>query len=248
MNVTRKTAVAATAAFLFSVSSGGAAQEPVREGPPQVTISGRGEVRVTPDLATLMVGVQTRALTAAEATSENSRKQRAVIEAVRAKGVAASQIGTSSFSVQPETQYDQRGQAAPKTTGYLVSNVVTVELRRVELVGPVLDAALGAGANQVHSLSYSVANPDSARHAALSQAVGRARADAEVAAGAAGGSLGPLLEIITTDYQVPFFQSRVVSARMGEVEAAPAPPAEPGSLVISASVTTRWRFLLGPPR
>jgi len=245
VNTTRQTA-AATVAFLFAFGINASAQETVREVPPQITIGGRGEVRVTPDLATLMVGVQTRALLAADATAENSRKQLSVIDAIKAKGVPASQIGTSSFSVQQETQYDQRGQVAPKTTGYLVSNVVTVELRRVELVGPVLDAALGAGANQVHSLSYSVANPDSARHAALGQAVGRARADAEVAAGAAGGSLGPLLEIIATDYQVPFFRARVVSSRMGIAEAAA--PMEPGSLAISATVTARWRFVPVPPR
>lgn len=243
MKAIQKTAAAA-AALLFGLGISGSAQEPVRDGPPQITISARGEVRVVPDLATVMVGVQTRSLTAGEATAENSRKQRAVIDAIRAKGVAAAQIVTSSFSVQPETQYDPQRQAPPKTTGYLVSNVVTVELRRVDLVGSVLDAALGAGANQVHALSYSVASPDSAKRAALGQAVGRARGDAEAAAAAAGGSLGPLLEIIATDYQVPLYQTRMLAG--GRVEAAA--PAEPGSLAISASVTARWRFLPIPPR
>src|SRR6185503_13974848 len=115
-----------------------------------IVVNGRGEVRVVPDLAIITIGVQTRAITAAEATAENSRKQAAVVSAIKAKGIAAPQIGTSGFSVQPETQYDQRGQAAPKTTGYLVSNTVTVELRRTELVGPVIDGALTAGANQIH--------------------------------------------------------------------------------------------------
>lgn len=237
--------VTAATAVLFGVGTG-QAQEPSRDGPPQITISGRGEVRVAPDLATVMVGVQTRAQTAVEATAENSRKQKAVIDAIRAKGVAAAQISTSSFSVQPETQYDPQRQSAPKITGYQVSNVVTVELRQVDLVGAVLDAALGAGANQVHSLSYSVAHPDSARRAALGQAVGRARADAEAAAVAAGGTLGPLLEIVATDYQVPFYQTRGVARGMS-MEAA-ALPAEPGSMSISASITARWRFLSAPPR
>jgi len=246
MNTKQKTVAAATAVLLFSASSGGAAQEPARDGPPQITISGRGEVRVVPDLATIMVGVQTRSVTAAEATAENSRKQRAVIAAIRAKGVPLAQIGTSSFNVQPETQYDQRGQGSPRTTGYLVSNAVTVELRNVELVGPVLDAALGAGANQVHSLSYSIANPDSARRAAISQAVARARGDAEAAAAAAGGSLGPLLEIVATDYQVPLRQAQgTLELRSAGAEAV---PSEPGSLAVSASVTVRWRYQAGPLR
>jgi len=242
----RKTAVA-TVALWFGLGGTGGTQEPAREGPPQITISGRGEVRVVPDLATVMVGVQTRALTAAAATAENSRKQKAVIDAIRAKGVAEAQIATSSFSVQPETQYDPQRQTPPKTTGYRVSNTVTVELRKVELVGPVLDAALSAGANQVHSLSYSVASPDSARRVALGRAVGRARADAEAAAAAAGGSLGSLIEIVASDYQVPFYATRMVAAA-GMAREAAAPPAEPGSLAITASVTARWRFVPGQPR
>src|SRR5205823_12234552 len=97
-----------------------AAQETLRQGPPQVVTTGQGEVRVTPDRATVMLGVQTRATTAEEATTQNSRKQRAVIDAIKARGIPAEQIATSSFNVIPETRYDREGQVAPRTTSYLV--------------------------------------------------------------------------------------------------------------------------------
>jgi uncharacterized protein YggE len=242
----RKTA-AAVAAFLFGVGGLVGAQEPVREAPPQIVVNGRGEVRVVPDVATVTIGVQTRANTAAEATAENSKKQLAVVNAIKAKGVAAAQISTSGFSVQPETVYDQRGQAAPKTTGYLVSNMVTVELKRTEQVGPVIDGALAAGANQIHGLSFSVSSPDSARRAALAQAVQNARQDAEVAARAAGGTLGQLIEIIATEYQVPFLQAKTAGFAMRSMAEA-APPVEAGTTSVSASVSARWRFQAGPPR
>jgi len=236
---------AAVAAFLFGAVSLASAQEPAREAPPQIVVNGRGEIRVIPDLATVTMGVQTRAITAAEATAENSRKQLAVINSIKAKGVGAAQIATSGFSVQPETQYDRQGQASPRTTGYLVTNTVTVELRKTELVGPVIDAALGAGANQVHGLSFSISSPDSARRAALAQAVQRARQDAEVAAQAAGGSLGTLLELVATEYSVPIREAAMMRMA-GGVAAAPPPPVEAGSTTVSASVTVRWRYV--PPR
>jgi uncharacterized protein YggE len=217
------------------------AQDMARPTTPQIVTTGQGEVRVTPDKATINMGVQTRAATAAEAAAQNSRKQRAIIEAVRARGVAPEQIGTSSFNVIPETRYDREGQAVPRTLSYLVSNVITVELRRIDLVGPVIDASLAAGANQINSLNFGVANTDSARRAALTSAVARSKADAEVMARAAGGSLGSLIELMTTEFYVP--QPRAMQLSMKAAEADASVPVEPGQEAIRATVTARWQFL-----
>ena len=219
------------------------AQDATKPPTPQIVTTAHGEVRVAPDKATISVGVQTRAATAAEAAAQNSRKQRAIIDAVRAKGVPAEQIATTSFNVIPETRYDREGQAIPRTLSYLVSNVITVDLRRVDLVGPVIDAALGAGANQIHSLNFGVANADSARRASLALAVARSRADADVMARAAGGSLGTLIELMATEFFMP--QPRQVMMTMKAAEADASVPVEPGQESIRATVTARWQFVPG---
>jgi uncharacterized protein YggE len=190
------------------------------------------------------IGVQSRAATAAAAATENSRKQRAIIDAIRAKGIPAEQIATSQFNVIPETRYDREGQAVPRTLSYLVSNIVTVELRRMDQVGPVIDAALGAGANQIHSLNFGLANADSARRSALASAVSVARADAEAMARAAGGSLGPLIELSSAAYFTPPPRPMDMraSVAMGEVANV---PIEPGQEVVRATVTARWQFVQG---
>ena len=229
------------AAALLAVSRPAAAQEPISPPIPQIVTSASAEVRVTPDRASISIGVQTRAATAADATAQNSRKQRAIIDAIRSKGIPAEQIGTSGFNVVPETQYDREGQRAPRTTSYLVMNVVNVEVRRIDLVGPVIDAALAAGANQINSLSFSVAAPDSARRSALAQAVAKARADAEVMARAAGGSLGELIELSETDAYMPPPRP-VIMARM-EASQVDAVPIEPGQETVRATVHARWRFI-----
>jgi len=222
------------------------AQEQVRPTQPQIVTNASAEVRVTPDRATVQVGVQTRATTAAAASSQNSQKQRAIIDAVKARGIPAEQIGTSNFNVIPETRYDREGQAAPRTTSYLVINTITVEVRRIDQVGPVIDAALGAGANQINSLAFGVSNPDSARRSALAVAVAKSRADAEVIARAAGGSLGSLIEINAADGYSPSpprpFMAREAMAADAKV------PVEPGQETISATVAARWQFISGPPR
>ena len=231
---------AAPAAFLFAVQVA-TAQEP-RPAPPQIVTTGQGEVRVAPDRATVNIGVQTRAPTVAAATTENNQKQRLVIDAIKAKGVPPELITTSQFSVQPETQFDRTGQNPPKVIGYIVSNAVIVEVRRLDLVGPVLDAALGAGANQIHSLSYSIARPDSARRAAIAQAVAQAKADADVAARAAGGSLGALIELSTSGER-PQARSFARMEAFVVTGAAESVPVEAGLEVVRATVTTRWVYV-----
>ena len=226
---------------LFMAASSAKAQEPARPTVPQILTSASAEVRVTPDKATISIGVQSRATTAAAAATQNAQKQRAIIDAIKAKGVAAEQISTSSFNVFPETVYDREGRAAPRTTSYRVDNVVNVDLRRMDLVGPVIDASLTAGANQINSLQFGVQNADSARRAALTAAVTKARADADAIARAAGGILGSLIEVQASDFQdspIPL-GARARIAATAEMQT----PVEPGLESIRATVTVRWQFL-----
>ena len=221
------------------------AQEPARPPIPQIVTNAQGEVRVSPDRATISIGVQTRAATAADAAAQNARKQTAMITAIKARGVPSEQIGTSNFNVIPETRYDREGQAAPKTTSYLVMNTVIVELRRIDQVGSVIDAALSAGANQINSLTFGITAADSAKRIALASAVAKARADAEVMARAAGGSLGPLIELIAADVYVPMPRAVMAMAKVGAEDAT---PIEAGQELVRANVSARWQVLSGTPR
>jgi uncharacterized protein len=230
-------------AAVLSQTQPAAAQDPaLRQQIPQIVTSAQGEARVAPDKATINVGVQTRATTAAAAATQNSQKQRAIIDAIKAKGVPAEQITTSNFNVIPETRYDREGQQAPRTTSYLVMNSITVELKRIDQVGPVIDAALAAGANQINSLNFGIQNPDSARRAALAQAVAKSKADAEVMARAAGGTLGALIEMTSGDQFVPRPPIPFAAEQRMAVSAAPV-PIEAGLETVIATVTARWQFL-----
>lgn len=211
--------------------------------PAQIHVSGTGEARVTPDRATIQVGVQTRAATAAAASAENARKQTAIIQAIKALGVQDQQIGTSGYNVYPEMQHDPRGQA--RVTGYVVSNVVRVELQRLELVGRVIDAALERGANQVNSLDFWTQETAQPRQKALEEAVSRARAEAEVIARAAGGRLGPLMEISSLGYMPPTPVRREMGLRGAVAGAMIDTPVQPGEDVIRATVNARWLFVAG---
>src|SRR5207245_866790 len=63
-------------------------------GSPQVIATGAGEARVAPDRATIYIGVQSRAPTASAAGADNARRQRAVIDTLRALGLAGDRVPT----------------------------------------------------------------------------------------------------------------------------------------------------------
>lgn len=212
--------------------------------PPQIAVASRGEVKVNPDQASIQISVQTRSATAAAAASENASKQRAVIDAIKALGVKDADISTSGYTVNPEQRYEPNKE--PVVVAYSVTNTLSVEVKSLKLVGPVIDAALAKGANMINSLQFSSSNTENARRAAISLAVQRARADAEAAAKAAGGSLGGLLEINIGAYYSPPPRPFSMEAKVS-MASADQTPINPGEQTVSVDVTTRW-YYVGPAR
>ena len=205
-----------------------------------IAVSAVGEEQITPDRARLSIGVQTQAATAADASTRNARLQRAIFDTLKALGIAGEQLTTSGYNVFPEQVYDQPTRRT-RITGYNVQNTVIVELRRIDQVGPVLDAVLAKGANLVSSLQFYSSEGEAARRRALAKAVERARADAEAMARAAGGQLGGLLELSSV-YEPVRPRPMDMAVRAMAAEAAPTPIAE-GTQTVAATVTARWAFV-----
>ncbi|MDF1504503.1 SIMPL domain-containing protein [Roseisolibacter sp. H3M3-2] len=211
-------------------------------GPPgSIAVSAVGEEEVTPDRARVMIGVQTQAATSALAAERNARIQKAVLDTIRALGIPAELISTSGFNVYPEQVYDQATRRT-RITGYNVQNNVVVEVRQLDRVGPVLDAALAKGANQIASLTLYSSQAEQARRRAMAKAVERARADAEAIARAAGGSLGGVLEL-TSGVEPSRPRPMMAEMQMARVgDAAGNTTISEGTQTISASVTARFLF------
>ena len=229
--------VLAIAALLAPISAHSQAINTPLE--PQVAVSARGEVHVSPDRATIQVSVRTRATTAAAAASENATKQAAVIQALRNLGLGADQISTNNYSVYPEQRYEPNKE--PTVTGYNVTNTISIDVRKLSEVGSVIDASLKNGANMITSLQFYASNTEEARRTAIASAVQKARLDADAAARAAGGTIGGLLEVSVGAYYAP--PPRPVAMLRATASADQAPtPINPGDQTLSVDITTRWRF------
>jgi len=207
---------------------------------PQIAVGARGEVKVVPDRATIQISVQTRAETAAAAAAENARKQKAVIDALRALGIAANDIATSNYSIYPEQRYEPNRE--PVVVGYNVTNTVSVELKSIAMVGQAIDVALAKGANMITSLQFYASNTEAARQEAIAIAVRKARSDAEAAARAAGGSISGLLEISIGSYSPPPPRPMEMKVRAAMADQAET-PISAGDQTLAVDVNTRWRFV-----
>lgn len=165
-------------------------------GMSRLTVTGQGEARAAPDMATIQLGVTTQAASAAEAMRQNSTQQTAVIEALTGAGIEQADVQTSGLNLNPLMDYAEG--RAPTVTGYQASNMVAVRVREVARLGEVLDAIVAAGANEINGISFirddASASEDEARRAAVEDA----RHKAEVLAEAAGLTLGPVLVLRDT--------------------------------------------------
>lgn len=209
----------------------------------QISVSSRGDIKVTPDHATIQISVRTKGATAAGAASENASKQKAVLDALKALGLRDGDISTSDYSVYPEQRYEPNKE--PVVVGYNVTNTLSIEVASLKIVGSVIDAALAKGANMVTSLQFSASNTEKARRDAIAVAIQRAKGDAEAAARAAGGVLGSLLEVNIGAYSAPPPRPFDMRARGAMVASAEQTPINPGDQTISVDINTRWIYLAG---
>ncbi|HEY0971367.1 MAG TPA: SIMPL domain-containing protein [Gemmatimonadales bacterium] len=208
---------------------------------PEITASAYGEVKSSPDRATILFSVETRGATAAEASSANAEKQQAVIAALRGAGLPEDAVKTVSYTIEPEMQYEEATRRS-RVVGYVARNTVSAEVRELDRMGRVIDAAVRAGSNGVSSLDFWTTRREALRLEALQGAMSRACREAQTMAAAAGGSLGPLLQASTADYDRPYPPPMPMMARM-EAAAAADTPIVPGDVSVRVNVQTRWQFV-----
>ena len=118
-----------------------------------IVVSGEGKVTSQPDLAQVSLGVQTDALTVKDAQAQNTQKMNAIISAVKALQVAAKDIQTSNYNIQPKMDWTN---GTSKIIGYTVTQNIDVKVRNLDSVGEVLAKGGELGANQVGGITFTI--------------------------------------------------------------------------------------------
>jgi uncharacterized protein len=157
---------------------------------PGVFASGDAKVSTKPDVAFLMVGVQSARPTAASAQSDLASKAAKLIAKARAIGIADKDISTSGYSVNPNY-------VGSNTTidGYSASEQISLKWHNVDTAGNALDALVQSGGATNVSVGFGLANPKAAQAQARALAIADAKTKAQAMADAAGVRLGQVMRV-----------------------------------------------------
>jgi uncharacterized protein YggE len=207
-----------------------------------LSVSGSGEALLAPDIAYIYVGVHTEDPTAAEAVEENTAQTETLMQAIRDFGIDPKDIRTTNFSIYPMDRFDPATGMPSGEKIYAVDNTVYVTVRDLTKLGDLLDTAVQAGANNINSVQFDVAEKDEALQEARAEAVEDARAQAQSLAQAAGLSLGEIQSISFFDVQpYPLFDGKGGGGMAAEAAAA-AIPIQPGQLTFTVSVNVTYEL------
>jgi len=209
-------------------------QSPAVAAVAAITVTGTGTIDVTPDLARVMVSVQTTAPTATQAEADNARAADRVRALVARAGVSASDIKTLSLQVWP--RYDYRS-GESVLNGFEASHTLQFTVHDLGRIGAVIDAAVAGGATTVEGITYDTNDHTAASAQALAKAVKDAQVKARAMADAAGIRLGSVVSIIdlqNAPYPFPILRGAGASTTGASTQVSPP------DIQLTVSVTVGW--------
>jgi uncharacterized protein YggE len=216
------------AVLLFAfLAAPAAAQTPV-DTTPTIAADGQGSATLTPDVADFQAGVSRVAPTSSGARKAANRRMAAVFRALKAGGIANTDIRTVGLSVQRER--------VKKRIRYRAEQAIVVHVRTVANLAPLLDAVASAGADAVGEPEFGFADPSAGRLLATRAALADARRRADDAAAVVGMRITGV-RTVSLDPDAQIYDGESDSpASGGGSEKRPATRVEPGTQQFSERV------------
>jgi uncharacterized protein YggE len=168
-----------------------------------INVTGVGRAAAAADLLVLSLAVETEAVTALAALTENNKQAAAVLSALQDHGIQQRDIQTTQLSIDPVMSgQDQSDARPPKIVGYRVRNGLSATLRDIQDAGAVIDATVQAGgdATRIEGFSFSFAEPSRLLGDARKRAIDDAKDRARQLADGLGVALGDILSISESDF------------------------------------------------
>ncbi|AXQ16527.1 oxidative stress defense protein [Shewanella algae] len=149
---------------------------------PLLETTGVSQIQVEPDMAEINVEVSLSESDAKAAKAASDQAVAAFIERLLKAGVAKESIAAANLNLQPEYVYLK--DKAPELKGYRASRSVTVLVKQLDQLNPILDSALIGGINKVNQINLKSSKEAEMRKQARQAAIEDAKQKAsELAAG-----------------------------------------------------------------
>lgn len=208
-----------------------------------VSVTGSGEVKVEPDLATVNLTVYSNAKKAEDAKDANDKKLTKFFQLIRRLGLDKSAASTQYSSLAP--RYEFQKDRERKLVEYEMQQRIALKVKQLDKVGELLDKLVEADISRIDNVQYGLENEDQAKQLALQKAVANAKAKADLLARNAGANLGKVLTINEqgASYHPPMPMRSFGAAKMSAMsapDAAPAPPS--GEVQVNQSVSVTFEL------
>jgi uncharacterized protein len=176
--------------FLVSMPVLSGAQD--RGFAPVIDVTGQAVVTAPPNLATITFSVENFESRAEAAIKKNADLSGKVITALKKLLNKDIIVSTSSYTLQPlyerdKELFEKSNRIVPR--GYRVNNSIFVQTSRIDRLGSIIDAAVGAGATRVGSLTFHRDDKDQLQKQAAAKALENALDYAKRISKAAGLSV-----------------------------------------------------------
>lgn len=222
-----------------------------------LVVQADGRYEADPDLATLSFSVFAQDKSLKQTYDQASQSMQKIAQIAEKNGLKKEDVTFGVLTVRPYYEGDKRKRAK----SYTVQGHIVLRVRDFSKIGPLLEDSVEDGITDLRSLTYSLADEESARQhaaaAAMRSAMGRATAvleqkgqkvgtlrfanlDVKQIVGASSMDVYTLPEYNTSAKSEPFAE-RFWSAR--KVAAPPpSPPPQPERITVSATVQCAFQI------
>ncbi|MBU0646682.1 SIMPL domain-containing protein [Patescibacteria group bacterium] len=142
-----------------------------------ITIEGQGKVSGKPDIASISFGILSRAKSVTEAQAANTQAMNALLEKVKALGIAEDDLRTANYNAYQDYWWNPDTQKS-EPSDWIVSQDVTVKVRDISQTSSVIEVAGQNGATNISGPNFVIDDPENLKAEARAKAMAAAQARA----------------------------------------------------------------------
>ncbi len=163
---------------------------------PRMTVNGEATLFKPADQMELQVDVVTEGTEAQKAVEENNRIMAQTLNNLKKIGLNEEEYYTSRYQVMPIYPTVKDPKENPhKIDHYEVHHTLAIKTQKLNLKNAIVGAVVEGGANQITSLTFNSANPQSYREEAIAQAAQNALDNANALANASKVKIVRILSV-----------------------------------------------------
>ncbi len=203
---------------------------------PQITVSGDGKVKVTPDEALITVSIETKGTKAIDVKKENDIAVEKVVQFIKKMKLPKEDVMTQRISLNPNYDYEK------KKHNYLANQTIIIMLKDLSKYDELSEGLVDNGVNRIDNVEFKSSTLTIHQSEARKLAMKDAKLKAEDYVSVLGQKIGKALLINDNSqayYPQPMFKSNML-AMANDADSAPRQTLAIGEIEITANVTVSF--------